>query len=245
MRRPFLAALVQLGTIAFALTLVCRPAAAGDLVPLARLAPALGYTYTWIAAESAVALTRPGLYVLVRPGNRLYDVNDVVESTAVLPVFRDNDIYVAAPLAARLRSLALADVAHSAAANLAAVRPVTPAPVVHGALTVSTVPTYTSDAVVVSGTGPPNVPVIITLSADITRELPRVTLSRTTLVTDSAGKFTGRVTPAPLAVRNSVVLVSATSLPGVSEAHTSFLIGDPSPKIAHPVDELPRDFRPH
>jgi len=243
MRRSLSAALVQLSTIAFALTLVIRPAAAGgEFVPLARLAPALGYTYTWIAAESAVALTRPGMYVLVRTGNQLYDVNNAVESTAQAPVYRNNDIYIGTSLAARLRSLA--DSTRPAGANLAAVRSTAVAPS-HGSLTVATVPTNTADAVIVSGTGPANTPLTITLSADITRDMPRVVLSRTSIETDAAGNYSSRISTAPLELRKSLVLVSATSGPGVIEAHTSFLLGESSPKIAHPVDELPRDFRPH
>src|ERR1700722_13159382 len=93
--------------VAFALVFSSRPAIAGDdLVPLARLAPQLGYSYTWVASESAVALTRPGVYVLIRTGNPLYDVNDSVESTTQIPQFRDNDIFIGPSLVARLRSLA-------------------------------------------------------------------------------------------------------------------------------------------
>jgi hypothetical protein len=116
---------------------------------------------------------------------------------------------------------------------------------VHGTLTVATVPTKDSDAVIVSGTGPANVPLTITLSADISRDLPRVLLSRTHIETDAAGNFSSRISTSPLELRNSIVLVSATSVAGVTEAHTAFVLAGPSPNIAHGVDELPRDFRPH
>jgi hypothetical protein len=246
MRRSLSAALVQLSTIAFALTLVVRPAAAaGDLVPLARLAPQLGYTYTWIAAESAVALTRPGLYVLVRTGNPLYDVNDSIESTAQAPVYRNNDILVGTSLAARLRSLASAAASRSTAAKPLDMGPSVAAAPIRGTLTVAVVPTDTSDAVIVRGTGPANAPLTITFSADITRDLPRIVLSRTSTETDASGSYSVQISSAPLHMRNSLVLVSATSGPGVTEAHTTYVLGQPSPKIAHPVDELPHDYRPH
>jgi hypothetical protein len=242
MRHRFSSAAVQMGAIALALTAAVRPAgAAGDLVSLAHLAPQLGYRYTWIASEAAVALTRPGLYVLVRTGNPLYDVNDAVESTAQAPQYRDNDIYVGSALAARLRTLALKFAPPAEQPSMA----VRAAAVPHGALSLNVVPTGVSDAVIVSGTGPARAPLTITLSADITSGIPRVVLSRTNVAVDAAGKFSVKISTAPLHLPNSTVLVSATSLPGVAEAHTSFVLADPNPTVAHPVDELPRDFKPH
>lgn len=246
MRRFLPAAVVQTGTIALAFTCMLRPAGAGDaFVPLARLAPELGYTYTWIASESAVVLTRPGVYVLVRTGNPLYDVNESVESTVVPPQYRDNDIYVGSALVARLRALALKDAPRAVRAEPFGAAPAAAAAPPAGSLTLSATPTGVSDVVTVSGSGPANVPLTITLSADIARDLPRVVLSRTKTGTDGAGKFSIAIPTAPLHFQGSLVLVSATSLPGVREAQTSFVLGPPSPGIAHPVDELPRDFRPH
>lgn len=246
MRRSLSAALVPLGAIAFALSLATSPAAAaGDLVPLARLAPELGYTYTWVAAESAVALTKPGLYVLVRTGNSLYDVNDHIESTPQAPVYANNDILIGTSLAARLRSLASAPAPRSGIANPIDVQPSFAAAPTHGTLTVAAVPTNTSDAFIVSGTGPANAPLTITVSADITQDIPRVVLSRTNIETDAAGNYSARISTAPLHLQHSIVLVSASSAPGVTEAYTSFELGKPNPKMAHPVDEVPHDYRPH
>lgn len=244
MRRFLRSAALYVSAAALVTSAVPRPAgAAGEFVSLAHLAPELGYTYTWVASESAVALTRPGLYILVRTGNPLYDVNETVEATPQTPQFRDNDIYVGTVLVARLRALAVKYGArdHSDAASGA----VPPAAAAHGALTIAAVPTGLSDAVIVSGSGPANVPLTITLSADISRDLPRVLLSRTNVATDAGGKFAVSISTAPLHLAQSVVLISATSVPGVTEAHTSFVLGQPSPGIAHPVDELPRDFKPH
>jgi hypothetical protein len=243
MRRFLRSAALYVSAAALATSAVPLPAgAAGGFVSLAHLAPELGYTYTWVASESAVALTRPGLYILVRTGNPLYDVNETVETTAQTPEFRDNDIYVGTALVARLRALAGK---YGARDRSDAVEALPAAMPVHGALTVAVVPTGVSDAVVVSGTGPANVPLMIALSADISRDLPRVLLSRTSAVTDAAGKFSVSIPTAPLHLAQSLVLISATSLPGVTEAHTSFVLGQPSPGIAHPVDDLPRDFKPH
>jgi hypothetical protein len=245
--RPFLKpAVVQLGAIALAFTAVVRPVSAGgELVSLSHLAPMLGYTYTWIGSESAVALTRPGLYVLVRTGNPLYDVNDAVESTAQAPLFRNNDMYIGSKLVARLRSLAIRYAEPTIRGAPAPAGPIVDHGGAHGVLTLAATPTTVSDAVMVRGSGPPNVPLTITLSADITRELPRVVLSRTNIETDAAGKFSVQISTAPLYLQNSTILISATSLPGVTEAQTSFVLGQTSPNIAHPVDELPRDFKPH
>jgi hypothetical protein len=245
MRRSLLAAVVQFSTIALALTIVARPAAAADqFVSLAHLAPELGYTYTWIASEDAVALTRPGLYVLVRTGNPLYDVNDSVESTVQAPQSRNNDVYVGSALAARLRALAAKYAPPGERADPPSEPVAAAVGTVHGALALSVAPTKVSDAVVVSGSGPANLPLTISLSADIVRDMPRVLLSRTNVRTDAEGNFSVTIATAPLHLQRTLVLVSATSLPGVSEAHTSFVLGKPSPNIAHPLDDFPRDFLP-
>lgn len=242
MRRLFSAFVAQAATLALTSLTVTSPAAAAQTtVALARLAPTLGYTYTWIGSEAAVALTRPGLYILVRTGNQLYDVNDSIETTAQPPVFRNNDIYVGSALVARLRALA-AKYAPTRGEGGASRGITVPTP--SGALTVSAVPTNISSAVIVSGSGPADVPLTITLSADIARDIPRVVLSRTTTHTDGDGKFSVQISTAPLYTEKSLVLISATSLPGISEGHTSFVLGQPSSKIAHPVDETPHDFRP-
>jgi hypothetical protein len=242
MHRPYSAIVAHATTLALTSIIVAAPAAAADTtVALAHLAPALGYSYTWIGSESAVALTRPGLYILVRTGNQLYDVNNSIETTAQPPVFRNNDIYVGAALVARLRVLAAKYApAHDAGDVARAIS----APAPTGALALTAVPTKISDAVIVSGSGPADVPLTITLSADIQRDMPRVLLSRTTIHTDGEGKFSVQISTAPLHLQKSLVLISATSLPGIAEAHTSFILGQPSPTIAHPLDELPRDFRP-
>jgi len=231
--------------VAFALVFPSRSAASGeDLVPLARIAPQLGYSYAWIASESAVALTRPGVYVLIRTGNPLYDVNDSVESTTQIPQYRNNDIYIGPSLVARLRSLAGNAVASHPSTSIPAARSLIASAPVHGSLTVIVSPTHTADAVIVEGTGPPSVPLTITLTADISREIPRVLLSRTYAETDKDGNFTARLSTAPLYVQKSTIHVAVTSLVGISEADTSFAVSQPNAGIAHPVDELPRDFRP-
>jgi multisubunit Na+/H+ antiporter MnhB subunit len=236
-------AVIHVGALTLASSLFALPAGAGtELVSLAHLAPELGFTYTWIASESAVALTRPGVYVLVRTGNPLYDVNTAVESAAQTPQYRNNDIYVGSGLVERLRTLAARPVPGEAPVAAPTVSHAAP---IGGALTVGAIPTNVADSVVVSGTGPANAPLTITLRADISRDIPRVLLSRTKLVTDAAGKYSVEIPTAPLHLQNSVVLVSATSAPGVAEAHTSFVLGGPNPKMAQPVDDLPRDFRPH
>jgi hypothetical protein len=243
MRRSVHALVARAALLALS-SIVCRApvAAAEPTVSLSHLGPALGYRCTWIASESAIALTRPGLYILVRTGNPLYDVNESVETTPQTPEFRKNDIYIGAALVARLRVLAAQ---YAPARNGVTMdRQADPPSAAHGALAFTAAPTGVSDAVLISGTGPPNVPLTITLSADIVRDMPRVTLSRTRLETDAAGNFSVQVSTAPLHLQKSLILISATSLPGVTEAHVSFVLGQPSPEIAHPLDELPRDYKP-
>ncbi len=246
MQRFLSSAATRLGALGLGFALTVHPAAAAEhFVALSHLAPELGYHYVWVASESAVALTRPGLYVLVRSGNPLYDVNDAVETTAEAPRFHDNDVYVGPAFAARLRSLAIRSVASRELPQPPGAPSTLAAGPLRGILTLNAVPTNISDALVVSGNGPANAPLTITLWADIARDLPRVLVSRTSAQTDATGTFSLEISTAPLHLQKSRILITATSVAGVTEAHTSLVLGQPSPNIAHPIDELPRDFRPH
>lgn len=234
----------MLAVAALVLTVLPRPVPAAEgMQPLSRVAPQLGYGYAWIASQSAVALTRPGVYVLVRAGNQLYDVNESIESTSVAPAYHDNDIYVGASLVTQLRAIAAKYPLGRAVAALAAGPAVSEVPEVRGSLALSVMPSNGAESIDVTGTGPASVPVDIALYADVSRDVPRIVISRTRLRTDASGKFAARISLAPLHLQKSLVRIVATSLSGIAPADASLVLGQPNPAVANPVDQTPRDFR--
>jgi hypothetical protein len=91
-------------TAAFAAVTSSAIAARGD-ASLTQVASSLGYTYSYLGPEDAVQLGRPGVTILVRPGEKLFDVNDRTESMGgSAPKFVQNDLYVSAQFVARSTS---------------------------------------------------------------------------------------------------------------------------------------------
>ncbi len=100
--RPFLRLLVV--AICSLLAAPGVAAAAQQGVPLASVARAANLQYAWLGAERAVQLSGPGLIVVIRPGEPIYDVNDRVEVAAITPHYAANDIYVSPATAATHRT---------------------------------------------------------------------------------------------------------------------------------------------
>jgi hypothetical protein len=82
-------------------------AAAEHRTALLKVAANLGYTYSYLGPEDAVSMTRPGVTIVIRPGERLFDVNDETEAMdGTAPLFSRNDIFISDGMVARLRQLA-------------------------------------------------------------------------------------------------------------------------------------------
>ena len=96
-----------------------------------------------------------------------------------------------------------------------------------------------AEALLVTGTAPPWAPVMLTLLATLSSELPNVLLSRHDLTAGSDGRFQAIVPIAPDYVRDSYINVLATSLPGVASAKSQLLIHAPNAGITVPVDMFP------
>ena len=219
-------------TVALAL-----PAAAAERsVPLARVAAETGYTYAWLPGEAAVSLTRPGVAVVFRAGEMLYRVGDRVISADRAPEFDGSDLVVSPATVAALRSIALAF-------------PAPPPPRMQppeatsasGALTVDITFVPGRDAVAVRGRGPADLPITITLTGEISHDIPVIVLSRTSIRTDADGTFSaiiGTISGPPV---GSNIIATATSLPGVTPATKKITVGFTSPAItASPLDSLPK-----
>jgi hypothetical protein len=212
-------------------------------VPLAQVAHDANLTYTWLVGTRAVQLNGPGIVLVVRPGDNLYEVNDRVEISADAPHYVSNDIYVSRALANHITHLArqaqLLDEAPSAQLVGAALtaRNGTTGP--RGTIVLNVEPLKGAEALIVSGQAPPSAPVMITLLATLSSELPNIVLSRHNLETGPDGRFQAIVPIAPDYVRDSFIRVLATSSPGVISASAQLLVHPPNEGVKVPVDSFP------
>ncbi len=225
-----------------ATTLSAIPATAHAGSSLQRVADQVGYAYAWSASASEVTLSRPGLTVVLRPGNRRWQINDRVAYASEAPVYENGDLSVSADVVAELRALAGRYPVSRAMEGTRIGAAAAPASA-SGALSIQLSPAPGASAVVVDGSAPAalrgtSVPVTLTLTGTISRDLPTVTLQRVTLATD--GTFHQALTISGLP-RGSVVTVTATSLPGVTPASAYLTVGAPNPRVDSPLDHLPKD----
>lgn len=223
----------------------CAEAATVQVVPLATVARVAHLEYTWLAATRAVQLSGPGIVLVVRPGDNLYEVDDRVEVTAVTPRYISNDIYVSTTLATHITQLArqaemLVSAQEAQAASRMSEEQQQPgAAELHGTIVLNASPLQGAEAVLVTGSAPPSAPVRITLLATLSSELPNVLLSRHDLTAGPDGKFQAIVPIAPDYMRDSFIHVLATSLPGVISASAQLLVHEPNAGVTVPTDAFP------
>jgi hypothetical protein len=219
--------------------------AADQVVPLSTVARQAHLEYTWLSATRAVQLSGPGIVFVVRPGDNVYEVDDRVEITAVTPRYISNDIYVSTKLATHITQLARQAYDLISAQEAQAMRMVNEEqqhlgePILHGTIVLNAMPLQGAEAVLVTGQAPPQAPVMITLLATLSSELPNVLLSRHDLTAGPDGKFQAIVPIAPDYMRTSLIHVLATSLPGVISASTQLLVHAPNAGVQVPTDEFP------
>lgn len=230
-----IAALIALGV----LVLGVSAAAAERMFSLRSVAAQSGFSYSWLVGEQAAAIERPGVVILVRPGNPLYEVNEVSEFASSAPQASGNDVLIPDSIARRIRSIARAEtstaVLHVGSLALAN-SPVS------GALTLHVTTADGQEAVVVSGTGPSSAPVTLTLLTTLSTEIPDVVLSRKDLVIDRSGAFSATISIAPDFMRGSLLTVRATSLDGVVPAQAHLTVGPPNPHVTVPARLSPPVF---
>jgi hypothetical protein len=226
---------------------VPAPATAGPTA-LEHVAAKLGYTYNYLGPEDAVALTRAGVTVVIRPGERLFDVNDRTEAMdGPAPAFENDDVYVSDALVARLRAIAAtyrSVLVHNERVALHAYGYEGEATNVTGAITdlhVSQV--RGQQAVSVMGKSRANLPITISLVSTMSAELPDTVLCRERVRTDAHGMFDIDVPVAPGYFRGSIITVIASSYPGVAKATSRIEMRAPNQDLRIPADELPRSIR--
>jgi hypothetical protein len=214
-------------------------------VPLAHVARTAHLSYEWLATTSAVQLNGPGIVVVIRPGDNVYEVNDRLELTAVAPRYASNDIYVSRALATHIIQLArqafqLQAAELQAAANEAA-RERTESIVgeLRGTIVLNVTPLKGAEALLVTGEAPPAAPVMITLLATLSSDIPNVLLSRNTLTAGPDGKFQAIVPIAPDYMRDTFIHVLATSTPGVTSASAQLLVQASNAGLKVPAEIQP------
>jgi len=225
--------------LAFALTLitaVAAPAVASEAsIPLARIAAESGYTYAWLASEGAVSLSRPGVVVVLRAGQKLYRAGDRVISADRAPYYDGTDLVVSPAVAANLR-------------RLAQMFPVPPPPLapptqtaaVTGSLSVEARQVAGRDAIAVSGRGPADAPVLVTLTGEISRDLPVVVLSRVATRVKPDGSYAADIGISSAPPPDTVVIATVTSVTGVKSSSARVVLKATSPAVDTRLDKLPQ-----
>ena len=218
-------------------------------VALTMVAANLGYQYAYLGPEDAVALTRPGVVILIRPGERLFDVNDRTETVdGPPPHFYQSDLYVSATFIGRLRQIA----SHYPLASLAersevAGRSNTDLDLptqVNGAISALDVRQVPGQQELsVSGKGPANVPITLSLVGTFSSEIPDVVLTRTKVFTSNDGRFSADVSVAPGYFRGAYLTVVASSLPGVKPQSYRMVTQAPNADVSVPGEQEQRSIR--
>ena len=200
------------------------PASAETCTPLAQVARANGYHYDYIGSQDAVALSKGTLTILVRPGDPLYDVGDrSVSVDGPVPESRAGDICVSRSLVVKFRELA----GQTAAMTIPLVmRPKQrPEPIMvqpsnqEPPMRISALAVAQAEGtqeIDISGHAAPNSFVNLTLSVMLSRDVPRVTVSRKEAFTDSDGRFSTRMSVATEFYTGAVLEVHA--VPSISAA---------------------------
>ena len=225
--------------LATALMLSSLPALAaggGALLPLASVAARAGYTYQWEPGRSSVVLSRPGIVVVLRPGESVYQVNNEIAVADESPSYARGDLYVTPALANRLAVLASRSPSMVRTAGGPTVIGQTYA-TAHGAISLEAQPLQGAEAISVDGTAPPNAPVTITLLATVSSEVPTIVVSRQDVVTDVNGRFGAVVPIASAYERGTILKIVATSLPGVIPASAQLVINAPNPGVNVPLEQ--------
>ena len=217
-------------------SLTAFAAADGTLLPLASVAAQAGYAYQWQPGRSSVVLSRPGIVVVLRPGESVYQVNNQTAVADESPSYSRGDLYVTPALANRLEALASRSpsmVRNAGGSTVVAQSDIS----VHGAISLEAQPFAGAEAISVDGTAPPNAPVTITLLAIVSSEVPTIVVSRQDVVTDVNGRFGAVIPIASAYERGTILKIVATSLPGVVPASAQLVVNAPNPGVNVPLEQ--------
>jgi hypothetical protein len=214
---------------------------------LVKVASELGYSYGYLGPEDAVSLSRPGVTIVIRPGERLFDVNDRTEAMdGPAPHFYHSDVYVSDELFNRLRQIAARYPAVPGGERaIVVVNPnAAGAATISGAISGLHVGQTPGDqSLTVSGAAPANLPVTLTLIGTFSSELPDVVLSRREITADADGTFRTTIPVAGGYFRGGLITVDATSVSGITPAKQQLVLRPVNDKAIVPADQTPRSER--
>jgi hypothetical protein len=222
------------------------PAAfAAHLTALMKAAADLGYAYSYLGPEDAVALTKPGVTIVIRPGERLFDVNDRTEAMdGSAPLFSHSDIFISDALLARLRQISAKYPAQTSGERAIVVQNGSAVANVTGAitgLTLSQVPG--KQDISVWGKAPANLPITLTLVGTFSIEIPDVVISRNEIVSDADGTFKTDISPASAFYRGAILTLVASSVSGVTSSKAQIVLKAPNGTTVIPGDAEPKSIR--
>lgn len=203
-------------------------------VSVARIAQTHGLRLAWLDPQDAVGLSGAGLRVVLRPGDRLVEINGRLETAPAAPYLHDHQMFVSDAFARRLDALASAPAAASASLVAQAPNPAVPP----RAITLAVKPVVGAEALAISGTAAAGNAVQLTLFATFSRDVPDVVLSRQTVLPDAGGAFAATMPIAPGFFREAVITVVATPSTGPS-ASARVTVG--APNVTVPPDNAPRN----
>jgi Copper amine oxidase N-terminal domain len=212
-------------------------------VPLVQVASQLGYAYAYLGVEDAVQLSRPGLVILIRPGERLIDVNDRTETIEVSPRFSRDDLYVSDSFVERLRRLA--EKYPAAVSHIEGRVPIISPDRMQqaGTITLDVRQLAGRQSLSVSGKAPASAPITLTLRETFWTELPDVVLSRTEVEADSVGNFEATVPVAPGYMRGGILTLTASSYPRITTASAQLVLKAPNDGVDIPAQQEPKGMR--
>jgi hypothetical protein len=231
--------------VAATVLLPLAAAAQAQTVSLTRVAHDLGYHYAYLGPDEAVALSRPGIVIIIRPGTPLFDVNDrSIPVEGGIPVYRSGDVYVSSAMIAELRALAgpEAAVGHNAVVGMVVSPPHRPTgPVVIDTLSATHI--EGDQALHVEGQATPLAAITLTLKERLSSSIPDVIISRMHVSADGVGVFAGRVAIAPAFFSESQLIVVASADSNTTRSVTTLVNEFPNGHTKVKAEEIPRALR--
>lgn len=220
------------------------PAIAGDERTLSSVAAADNFTYSWLPTEAGAVLTRPGVRVVIRSGRIFYEVDNATLIADRAPTFNGQDLLISPALAARLDEIAKRSSPSlvSAPASYPARTTIERASEKSRPITIETTLIPGRSAMMVKGTGAPNTSLTITLTGEISKELPVVLIRRITVPIDARGTYAVQMSYGPDAHAKTVITVTAASASGTDNAVAHLTVdGSPTGGTSTGLDEWPKN----
>lgn len=209
-------------------------ASADDAVSLTRVARQLGFHYAYLPFENAVSLARPGIVVVVRPGDAFFNANERREPVfGMVPQYRQNDVYVSPAFLSEIRGLGTPFPPQNSAA-VAKGGPVDQGRV--SSLHLSQIPN--APTITVTGSATPGSRVDVVLKTALSASLPIVVLDHATAFADPSGAFATVVSVAPDHFYASRFMVEASGAGDVAPTIAKLDTQEQNPAAQTKADDL-------